>query len=84
VELSKHGLGKKDIVANVNFFMYVPVGRDGALAIKEGKSKPGDHVELEAAMKVLAVISNCPQKYNPASGGNPTPVRVVVWRPRAA
>lgn len=81
VQLSKHGLGKKDIVANANFFMYVPIGGDGAMAIAEGRSKPGDHVELRAEMKTLAVISNCPQKYNPASGGNPTPVRVVVWRP---
>jgi uncharacterized protein YcgI (DUF1989 family) len=39
-------------------------------------------VEIEARMRVLAVLSNCPQKYNPASGGNPTPIRVVVWRPR--
>jgi urea carboxylase-associated protein 1 len=82
VILSKFGLGKKDIVANINFFMYVPVGRRGEFAIKEGKSKPGDRVEIEARMRVLAVLSNCPQKYNPASGGNPTPIRVVVWRPR--
>jgi len=81
VILSKFGLGKKDIVANINFFMYVPIGRNGAFAIEEGRSKPGDHVELEARMRVLAVLSNCPQKYNPASGGNPTPIRVVVWRP---
>jgi len=83
VALSKYGLGKKDIVANVNFFMYVPIGADGAMAIKEGKSKPGDHVEIEADMKALAVLSNCPQMYNPASGGTPTPVRAVVWKPRA-
>jgi len=83
VQLSKFGLGKKDIVANVNLFMYVPVGADGAMAIADGRSRPGDMVELRADMRTLAMISNCPQKYNPASGGNPTPVRVVVWRPAA-
>ncbi len=83
VILSKFGLGKKDIVANINFFMYVPVGPGGALAIKQGKSKPGDYVDLIAETRALAVLSNCPQKYNPASGGNPTPVRVVAWRPSA-
>ncbi|MCC6470799.1 MAG: DUF1989 domain-containing protein [Alphaproteobacteria bacterium] len=84
VVLSKFGLGKKDIVANVNFFMYVPIGADGEMAIKEGRSRPGDYVEIQAEMKTLAVLSNCPQKYNPASGGNPTPIRVVAWRPKPA
>src|SRR5258708_18639584 len=31
-ELAKHGLGRKDIVANLNFFCPVPVGPDNALA----------------------------------------------------
>lgn len=75
-ELSKFGMGEADIVANVNWFMNVPVGRDGHMAIAEGRSKPGDYVEVEALADVIAVISNCPQKYNPASGYNPTPVRV--------
>jgi urea carboxylase-associated protein 1 len=75
-ELAKFGMGEADIVANVNWFMNVPVGRDGHMAIAEGRSKPGDYVEVEALAEVIAVISNCPQKYNPASGYNPTPVRV--------
>ena len=33
--LARFGLGKKDIVANVNFFMNVPVAPDGAMAIAE-------------------------------------------------
>jgi len=81
-QLGKFGLGKKDIVANANFFMCVPIGPDGQMAIADGRSKPGDFVELRAETKTLAVLSNCPQKYNPASGGNPTPVRVIAWRPR--
>jgi uncharacterized protein len=80
-ELARHGLGKKDIVANVNLFMAVPVGADGAMAIVDGHSKAGDHVDLRAEMDVLAVISNCPQMNNPAAGYAPTPIRVLVWRP---
>ena len=76
--LSKFGLGKKDVVANLNFFMNVPVEPDGRMALVEGLSKPGDHVELEAAMDALAVISNCAQLYNPVNGFNPTPIRVIV------
>jgi uncharacterized protein len=76
--LAAFGLGKRDIVANLNWFMNVPVDADGAMAIADGVSKPGDHVDLRADMDVLAVISNCPQTRNPCNGFNPTPIRVVV------
>jgi urea carboxylase-associated protein 1 len=81
--LGRHGLGKKDIVANLNFFMNVPVDPDGAMAIVDGLSRPGDHVDLRAEMDVLAVLSNCPQIHNPCNGGRPTPIRVVVYAPPA-
>jgi urea carboxylase-associated protein 1 len=76
--LEPFGLGVKDIVANVNWFMYVPVEPDGRMAIVEGRSKPGDHVDLRAEMDVLAVISNCAQVHNPANAYKPTPIRVQV------
>lgn len=78
-ELTKLGMGEEDIAANVNFFMSVPVGRDGHMAISDSPSKAGDYVDVEALTDVLAVISNCPQKYNPACGYNPTPVRVETF-----
>lgn len=78
--LEPFGLGARDVVANVNFFMYVPVLADGHTAITEGGSKPGDFVELVAERDAIAVISNCAQIYNPCNGYNPTPVRVVVSR----
>lgn len=77
--LSRHGLGKKDIVANINFFMYVPIGREGQMAIVDGLSKPGDYIDLKAEMDVLAVLSNCPQRNNPANAYNPTPIQVIVY-----
>lgn len=80
-ELAKHGMGEKDIVANINLFMYVPVAADGHIAIADGLSKPGDYVELRAEMDVLAVISNCPERDNPAAGYQPTPVRAIVYTP---
>src|SRR5690606_30296143 len=39
--LRPHGLGKRDIVSNINFFMYVPVGQDGEMDIVDGHSKAG-------------------------------------------
>jgi urea carboxylase-associated protein 1 len=76
--LTKFGLGKKDIVANLNFFMYVPITPEGGMAIVDGLSKPGDHVDLRAEMDVLVALSNCPQVNNPANGFRPTPIRITV------
>ncbi len=78
LELMKYGMTKRDIVANVNFFMNVPVTEAGALAVDDGISAPGSHVELRAEMDTLVVISNCPQINNPCNGFDPTPLRVTI------
>jgi urea carboxylase-associated protein 1 len=78
--LAPFGLGERDIVPNINFFMSVPVGPAGVLGIEPGRSKPGDHVDLRAETRVLAVISNCPQRLNPANNFNPTPIRLEIRR----
>ncbi|WP_429392821.1 urea amidolyase associated protein UAAP2 [Robbsia andropogonis] len=72
-------LTKKDIGANVNFFMNVPVTPDGGLTFEEGISAPGKYVELRAEMDVIVLISNCPQLNNPCNAYNPTPAEVLVW-----
>ena len=79
--LSRHGLGRKDIVPNINWFMRVPVAADGGAAVVLGVSPPGCQVVLRADMDALAVISNCPQINNPCNGFDPTPVRMVVSAP---
>jgi urea carboxylase-associated protein 1 len=79
LELAKHGLGKRDIVANVNFFMNVPIDSSGNFTVVDGISVPGGYVDLRAEMDVLCVLSNCPQINNPCNGFNPTPIRVLVW-----
>ncbi len=78
--LGRFGLGKKDIVTNLNFFMSVPVLPDGSMAIVDGHSKPNDHIDLRADMDVLVALSNCPQINNPANAYNPTPIRLIVTR----
>ncbi|HEY0033574.1 MAG TPA: urea amidolyase associated protein UAAP2 [Devosia sp.] len=78
LEVSKHGMSKRDIVPNINFFMNVPIEPSGQMTIVDGLSTPGDHVELRAEMDVLCVISNCPQVNNPCNGFNPTPIKVVI------
>lgn len=77
----RYGLTKRDLVGNINFFMNVPVLPNGDLAIDDGVSVPGSHVELRADMDVIVLISNCPQVNNPCNGFDPTPIRVLVWPP---
>ncbi len=84
VAMARHGMTKRDIVPNINFFMNVPIEQDGTLAIVDGVSKPGDHVDILAAMDVICAISNCPQVNNPCNGFNPTPVRVMIFDPATA
>lgn len=77
-ELGKYGMGKRDLVSNVNFFMNVPIRPNGELTVDDGVSEPGGYVELRAEMDVLVFISNCPQVNNPCNGFRPTPIRVIV------
>lgn len=78
---ARHGMGKRDIVGNINFFMNVPILPGGELAIDDGISGPGGYVDLRAEIDVIVLISNCPQVNNPCNGFNPTPLRVLIWPP---
>jgi urea carboxylase-associated protein 1 len=81
LEIQEHlqPLTKRDIPANINFFMNVPVTPDGGLTFEDGISGSGRYVELLAERDVTVLISNCPQLNNPCNAYNPTPVRVLVW-----
>jgi urea carboxylase-associated protein 1 len=84
-ELEQFGMGRKDIVPNVNFFCDVPVHDEYELlegVFREGRSKVGDYVDLRAEMDALAVISNCQQTNNPCNSGRPSPIGLLVYVPR--
>ena len=81
IEGSRWGLGKRDLVSNINWFMNVPVDPDGALGIVDGLSAPGKRVALKAEVDTLVLVSNCPQINNPVNDYNPTPIRVIAWAP---
>jgi urea carboxylase-associated protein 1 len=72
------GLEKRDLSANVNFFMNVPLTAAGGLEFQDGISAPGKYVELRADRDTLVLISNCPQLNNPCNGYDPTPVRLLI------
>lgn len=76
----KHGLEKRDLASNINFFMNVPVSPEGELHFADGVSGIGKYVELRAEMDVLMLISNCPQLNNPCNAFNPTSLQVLIWK----
>lgn len=78
-EQTGHVLEKRDLAANINFFMNVPVTSSGKLKFDDGVSDAGKYVELRAEMDVLVLISNCPQLNNPCNAYNPTPLQVLIW-----
>ena len=55
-------MGARDLPANIDFFMHVPVEASGGMEITDGISKPGDYVDLRCEKDVIVVISNCPQR----------------------
>jgi urea carboxylase-associated protein 1 len=75
------GIGARQLTANINFFMNVPLTSDGGLSFADGLSSPGAYVELRAERDLLVLISNCPQLNNPCNGWNPTPIQVLIWGP---
>jgi urea carboxylase-associated protein 2 len=78
VELAKHGLGKRDLVANVNFFARVEVDDSGGLRWIPGASRPGAFVELRFEMDTLVVLTNTPHPLDPATRYAPGAVALAA------
>jgi len=78
VALGKHGLGKRDVVPNVNFFVRVGVADDGSLAWVPGNSRPGAAVELRFEMETLVVLSNTPHPLDPVTAYGPSPAALAI------
>jgi len=80
VELGKFGLGKRDVVANVNFFSKAAPDAAGALQFDTAHRAPGQFVDLRFEMNVLVVLSATPHPFDPAPRYDPPPVSLTAWR----
>ncbi len=65
IELAKWGLGKKDLVPNLNLFSKVVSDEEGKLRFVPGNSKAGDFIELRLEMDTLVVINTCQHPLDP-------------------
>ncbi len=66
VELAKHGLGLRDLVANVNVFSRVTADDAGRLAFTENHAPAGASIALRTDAEVLLILSNTPHPLAPA------------------
>jgi urea carboxylase-associated protein 2 len=78
IELGKHGLGPRDVVANVNFFVGLDFDGAGALSFRAGNSHPGAQIDLRFEMDTLAVLTNTPHPLDPRQTYDPPPVELTL------
>ena len=78
IELGKHGLGARDLVANVNFFSRLDADAEGRLTFHAGNSQPGATVDLRAEMNVLVVLNTCQHPLDPSRSYAPKPIQLTL------
>jgi len=78
VELAKHGLGHRDMAANLNLFSKVVADNQGNLTFIENHSSKGSHIDLRFEMDTLVLMHTCPHPLNPATEYPRTPVTYEI------
>ena len=79
-ELSRWGMGRRDLHANLNLFSKVVADEAGGLHYVTGHSPAGAFVDLRFEMHTLLVLSAAPHPLDPRTAYAPTPVKLTAWR----
>ncbi|HQW27963.1 MAG TPA: urea carboxylase-associated family protein [Verrucomicrobiales bacterium] len=80
IELSKWGLGERDLVPNINWFSKVVADEEGRLSFISGHSRTGDSIDLRFEMDTLVVLNSCQHPLDPDPKYHPRPVRLEVFK----
>ena len=75
VELAKYGLGKPDVVANMNWFSRVDVDAEGNMSLHAAHSVPDSRVSLRFEIDTVVVMHSCPHPLNTSSSYPRSPIR---------
>jgi uncharacterized protein len=81
--LTRWGLGRADIMPNLNLFTRIAVDTEGQVKFVEGCERPGSFIDFRAEMNVLVVVSNCPHVLNSSPTYAPQPIELQIWRSSA-
>lgn len=79
VELGKWGLGRRDVVSNVNFFSKVTANDVGEMYFHQANSKAKDYVGLHFEMDTLVVLSTAPHPLDPTPLYQPAAVELMAF-----
>lgn len=79
IELSKWGLGERDLVPNINWFSKVVADDVGKLSFVSAHSKAGDYVDLRFEMDTLVVLNTCQHPLDPDPEYRPRRVKLEVF-----
>ncbi|MFH1498091.1 MAG: urea amidolyase associated protein UAAP1 [Verrucomicrobiota bacterium] len=80
IELAKHGLNRRDLVPNINFFSRLVSAPDGRLEHMAAHARAGDFVDLRAELDQLVVLTTCHHPMDTAKTYGPRPVKLQLWR----
>lgn len=80
IELSKYGLGSRDLMMNVNLFSKVGVLDDGSLHFVPKHALAGSAVELRAEMNTLVILNSCQHPLDPRPEYASSPVKLTLKR----
>jgi urea carboxylase-associated protein 2 len=78
VELTKYGLGRADLAANLNLFSKVVADGNGNMTLQPGNSKPGNALSLRFEMDALVMLHTCPHPLNNAESYPYRPVKIEL------
>jgi urea carboxylase-associated protein 2 len=78
LELAKHGMDRRDLIANVNFFTRIAIGEDGELSFVSENSPAGSSVRLRFELDTLVVLASTVHPLDPAEDFSPRPVGMRI------
>lgn len=78
IELCKWGLGKQDLVPNINWFSKVVSDDEGKLSFVPGNSPAGSVVELRFELDTLVVLNTCQHPFDTDPEYRTHPVKLEI------
>ena len=84
IEIGKHGLTARDLIAPVNLFSRVTVDANGRFVFDDQRRTAGASVELRCDMDVVVAVSTAPHPLDPRPGYAPGKVGIAAWKSGAA
>ena len=77
-ELTKYGLGPRDMAANINWFSQVKSDAQGKLSLIDNSSKAGQSVTLRFEMDTLVIMHSCPHPLSQAGHYPNKPIHIAL------